>query len=440
MSGGEWLAVAAVLAGLLLGLPLIRFAAVRLGARPEVSRKSVHVLMGLSCAAFPWIFERPLPVWILALLATVPLALLRMVPALKSGIGSPLHGVGRPSYGEVLFAPSVAAVFHLSQGRPLLHLIPIGILTLADAAGALAGTRWGKRSYGCGEGLKTMEGSMAFLIAAFFCVFVPLVWLGGVPPLKAMWIGMILGLLAMMAEGLADRGFDNLIIPLGCFFVLARLLPLENPALVVRLAAAVLLLVLVLSGSRWSTLSGGALLGAALLGYACAILGDVRFALPPIGVFVCHVFITRKNRLVGVFDHRLDAVVSHAIGCLPWVILVERGLIDPLTGLAGVSFAMATQLGILEAATVWWVQQRPATVRQALTRGWLFAALPGLIGFWPGYGRLAVPAGVALATTAMAIAMFRPVRPQEFRHPTRLWLIKGFAALLSSSPALLLKP
>jgi phytol kinase len=437
MTWGEWLRVAGVLAGLLLGLPFIRWASARFGVRPEVSRKAVHVAMGAACAMFPWIFDRPLPVWVLAAMATVPLAVLRIVPALKQGIGSALHGVGRPSYGEVLFAPSVALVFHMAAGRPLMHLIPVGVLTLADAAGALAGTRWGRRSYGSGEGFKTVEGSIAFLIAAFICIFVPLVTLGGMDWRISLWIGLTLGMLAMMAEGLADRGFDNLIIPLGCFFVLSRLLPLDEPALVGRFVVALLLLALVLSGARWSTLSGGALLGCVLLGYACAILADWRFMLPPCGVFVCHLMVTRKNQFVGVFDHRLDAVLSHAIGCLPWVLLAERGVVSHETGLAGVSFAMAAELGILDMATIWWRDGKPATLLHSFKKGWLFAALPGLVWMWPDYRGLALPVALAMVATVLAVMLFRPVRVQDFKRPTLLWVIKGFVSLAASLPALL---
>lgn len=438
MTAAEWLRVAVVLAILFGGLPVIRCLVLRAGAGAEVSRKSVHVAMGLVCAVFPWIFERPLPVWILAGLATVPLIVLRSVPSLRAGVGATLHGVSRPSYGEVLFAPSVAAVFHMSHGEPLLHLIPVAILAIADAAGALAGTRWGRLRYGCGEGFKTIEGSVAFAITAFLAVFLPLVVIGGFDPVKAMWIGLIMGLLAMMAEGLADRGFDNLIIPLGSFFVLARLVPLDTAHLVVRFVVASGVLVLVLSGSSWSTLSGGALLGCALLGYGCAIMADFRFALPAVGIFICHLVTTRKNRFVGVFDHRLDAVLSHAIGCMPWVILVERRIISDSMGLAGVSFAMASQLGILDMATYWWLRQRPSPLWRSMVKGWAFAALPGLVWFWPDYSPLALPVLVALLTTAIAISAFRSVRPQDYFHPTGLWLLKGFVALLSSLPALLL--
>lgn len=51
-------------------------------------------------------------------------------------------------------------MFALANGDLDLYLIPILILTIADAAGVLVGTRRGKRRYGSGEGFKTVEGSV----------------------------------------------------------------------------------------------------------------------------------------------------------------------------------------------------------------------------------------------------------------------------------------
>ncbi len=440
MSREEWLGMAGVMVALGGGLPLVRMIALRAGVPAEVARKAVHILMGLVCVTFPWLFDRPQPVWVLAALATIPLMCLRLVPKLRAGIGSALHGVSRPSYGEVLFAPAVALVFDLAGGDAFLFCIPVAVLTLADAAGALGGTRWGRHRYGSGEGFKSFEGSAVFFLTALACVWLPL-WLGGrTDVLTALWIGLILGLLAMMAEGLADRGFDNLVIPVGCFFVLARLLEMDGMALVGRLVVAVFFLGLVLSGSRWSTLSGGALLGCALLGYGCAVLADLRFILPPLAVFVCHVVVTRRHRLVGMFDHRLDAVLSHAIGCLPWVLAVERGVVSADVGLAGVSFAMATQLGVMTGATHWWVHGRRAEMLRTMAKGWVCGALPGLVWLWQDSRALVWPVLVALVASWVAVDFFRRVKPETVKHVTRLWVFQGAVALLCSLPALWFEP
>jgi phytol kinase len=435
----EWLAVAGVLAGLFLGLPLIRGFARRSGASPEVARKMIHVAMGLSCAAFPWVFERAFPVWVLAGIATVPLAFIRMFPALRNGVGSALHGIERPSYGEVLFAPAVAAVFALADGDCYLYLIPILILTISDAAGALVGTRWGKRRYGSGEGFKTVEGSVIFWFTAFLCGFLPLALGGRVDVTHALWIGVILGILAMMAEGISDRGFDNLVIPVGCFFMLQKLLPLEIPGLVGRFVVLALLLALVLVGSRWSTLSGGALLGGVLLGYGCAVMADWRFALPLVAVFVCHVVTTRKHGLTGKFDHRLDAVLSHTIASMPWVIAAEFELVSMSMALAGVAFAMGAQLAILDTATRTWMPHLKATPLRSVTKGFLVASLPGLVWLWPECPRLLVPVAAALGGTWLAILLFQGIHSRYRGHVTGLWIMEGLLALAASTPALLFR-
>jgi phytol kinase len=433
----EWLAVSAVLAGLLLGLPLVRSLVLRTGASAETARKSVHVAMGLGCVAFPWIFERPLPVWMLTGIVTVLLGVLRIIPSLRKGVGSALHGIKRLSYGEILFAPAVAAVFHWAQDRPLLHVIPIGILTISDAAGALAGTRWGKRSYGCGDGFKTVEGSLMFLVTAFLCVFLPLYFSGETAALRGCWIALILATLAMMAEGTSDRGFDNLVVPVGCYFVLDRLLQCETPALIWRLVAVVLLLVLVLWGARWSTLSGAALLGGALLGYVCAVIADWRFTLPPVAVFICHVVTTRRHKLTHVFDHRLDAVLAHSIGCLPWVIATGIGGISMPAGLAGISFAMSAQLAMLDASTLSWLGHfSPKPLRSTL-KGWLVAGLPGLVWFAPQFGRLFPGMALALLVTPLLVLVLQRLRPHYRENVTSLWMVEGCMALAASLPALL---
>jgi phytol kinase len=439
VTAGEWQAVAAVLAGLFFGLPVIRWLTRRFHASPEVARKTIHVAMGMACAAFPWIFERAFPVWILAGLATVPLAVMRLIPALKSGVGSALHGITRPSYGEVLFAPAVAAVFALAAGDWILYVIPIMILTLADAAGALFGTRWGRRRYGSGEGFKTVEGSVIFCVIAVLCGIIPLIASGRVDAMQALGIGLILGVLAMMAEGVSDRGFDNLVLPVGCFFVLDKLLLLEMPSLLGRFIVLMALLLLVLLGSRWSTLSGGALLGGALLGYGCAVIADWRFALPPVAVFICHVVITRKHRLTGKFDHRLDAVLSHAIACLPWVVSADLGWISVPAALAGVSFAMGAQLAFLDTATRARVAGLRATPLRSPAKGFLIASAPGLVWLWPGARLLPVQASLALLGMGLTTLLFRKIDSAYHGPASGLWVIQGFLALAVSFPALLIE-
>jgi phytol kinase len=316
MSTQEWFYLMAVVGGLLISLPLVRKLAIRTGASPEVSRKTVHVCMGLACLCFPWIFQSPLAVWILAFISSGLLFIMRCIPALRYGIGCTLHGVNRLSCGEILFAPAIATVFHIAHGEPVYYIIPVAILTVADAAGALAGKRWGRLRYACGDDHKTVEGSLAFLACAIACVFLPLYWLTDLTLLHMIAISIILALLTMIGEGISDRGFDNLILPIGALFILQRLIPLESDALITRLVALAILFFLVLWGSRWSTLNGSSLLGGALLIYGCAILGTWQYALPPIAVFMCHMLTSHTHKLTQRLVHSEPSSPSPSPACL----------------------------------------------------------------------------------------------------------------------------
>ena len=438
MTPGEWLAIAAVLTGLLATVIIIRTIAARCGFSSEGSRKSVHVVMGIGCCAFPWIFAHPTPVWILAALATAPILALRLIPPVRAAFGNVLHGISRPSYGEILFAPAVAAVFHLSGGNVILHLIPVLILTLADAAGAMAGTRWGKHIYASGGGLKSIEGSGSFLLVAFASILIPLLLLSPTPTANAILIALILATLAMMAEGFSDRGFDNIVLPIGCFFVLQRLLPLEIPSLTGRFIVLIILLTLVLTGSRWSSLSGAAILGSAMLGYGCAVLADWRYALPPSAVFISHVITTGKHNLTHNFQHRLDVVTSHVIACIPWALASATGILSPEVGLVGISLAMATQLALLDNATLRRTGNKLQPAR-SLGKGLLFAAAPALILLSIDYRTTILPVAINIVITLILLPLnTRAGIAFETKYSSALWFGKGLASLIASLPALLL--
>jgi phytol kinase len=160
-----WLGIFAVLAFLGALIGALVFFRGRLG--PELSRKAVHVGMGLVCLSFPWIFRESWPVIVLAALAIIGLATVRVIPFLRKDVGAVLGGVERESLGEFYFPLAVAAVFLLAGGDALLYMIPILTLAVADSVGALVGVRYGFARYRTDEGLKSAEGSVAFFIAAF---------------------------------------------------------------------------------------------------------------------------------------------------------------------------------------------------------------------------------------------------------------------------------
>jgi phytol kinase len=238
-----WLAVALVLAllgGLIVGL---RFYQRRYSPHPELVRKLLHVPMGLITLTFPWLFNSPIPVLILAGIAIVTLSILRLYQPLKQEFGSVLGSVERQSLGEIYFPISVALVFWFSRGHPLLFCIPMLILTLADAIAAIIGIRYGRLRYTTSDGYKSIEGSTAFFTIAFFSVCLPLLLLSDTGRTETLLVSLILGLLVMLLEAIAWRGIDNLLIPVGGFILLKAYLNMSIPNLSIHLILTLVLVI-----------------------------------------------------------------------------------------------------------------------------------------------------------------------------------------------------
>lgn len=433
MSREDGVGLAVAFAVLLLVMALCSVYVRRTEKSAEASRKSFHLVLGVGSAVLPWVFESPVPVWILAFLVTVILVTIRLRPGLRKGLGSSLHAVRRISYGDVLFAPSVACVFQLSLGQPILHLIPILILTFADASGAIYGSRWGKRVYITGEGSKSIEGSVAFFLTAFLCVSLALV-LSGFPGVsEIVLISLILAGLATLVEGFSDKGFDNLLLPLGCHFVLERIVYLEAGPLFLRVICLAFMVLLVSLGSRWSTLTGGALLAAALLGYGCVVIGDWRLAMPLASVFLCHIVVSKRHALSAGFIHRLDAVLSYALATLPWALLLARDVVTLDVALAGVSFSSATQLMVLYLsahhvnARSWFV------TGSSYLKGWIFGAGPGIVLMMPTIKNHVFILLSAFILSGLCLVLYREVAAKWATTGGRwFWYAKGgFAVMIS---------
>lgn len=169
-------------------------------ASPERLRKALHILTGTTAFAFPFLFESAVPVWALVGGILVVLLLRRRKLATQA--------VGRTSIGELLMPLSIAVLFTLTRGQPLvLYWLPLFYLVFADSLAALVGAQFGRHRYGS----KSLEGTATFVGVAL---------LGGLvflPPATA----LALAVLASALEHISWRGLDNLTVPIGSYLLLA---------------------------------------------------------------------------------------------------------------------------------------------------------------------------------------------------------------------------
>jgi hypothetical protein len=137
-----------------------------------------------------------------------------------------------------LFAVSVALLFWLEDGHyilarndvppigPALYILPILILTLCDAASAIIGSRYGRRTFQVEEGKKSIEGVVVFAVTAWLASLIAFLLLTDIDRGEAILLAFITAVFGALLEAASWRGLDNLFIPLGLYFLLSNLLHL----------------------------------------------------------------------------------------------------------------------------------------------------------------------------------------------------------------------
>ncbi|MBD3883139.1 hypothetical protein IFO70_15345 [Phormidium tenue FACHB-886] len=459
-----WMAVSGVLVvlgGLLIGL---RFYQRRFSPHPEVVRKLLHVPMGLLTLTFPWLFESPQPVLVLAGLAIATLLTIRLYSPVRNQFGSVLGGVERRSLGEVYFPVAVALLFIFSEGNPLLFSIPILILTLADAIAAIIGIRYGQVRYTTSEGFKSAEGSLAFFVAAFFSVHVPLLLLSQTGRIETLLISLILGLLVMLLEAIAWRGLDNLFIPLGSFVLLRSHLSMSVTELLLRLIMTVALVLLVLSWRKRTTLNDSALLGAAVVGYFSWTLGGWQWLLAPLTLLITYpVFVPwidpqktpltpQEQKIMRWLPaaserprqwqriHTIHSVLSVCAPGLLWLMLFSA--LDRPAFLYPYTLAFAANLAIVGVAGLspvrYWGRAHLMLLVSHILKGWLFLFLPllGMVGLSAETIDVAL---IGLLGTALSAVAYYLSQPTLRRLPidTLAWTCRIVYTALASLLALI---
>ena len=226
--------VLGLIAGLLaLMAGLGRLAKAR-GWPAEVQRKIVHVAAGGLAMGLPWIFAADWPVYLLLGLTLLAMGALRL-PVLRA-MGGTLHGVDRQSFGDFFLVLGVGLVFLFHDGDPVLYILPLAVLTLADAAAALAGSAYGRTFLKVEEGRKSLEGSAVFFGVTLVVALLCLLFLSETPPGAIIVLAAAIAGFATVVEADSWQGFDNLFLPMGVQIFLIATLGLDNWDIVLRMA------------------------------------------------------------------------------------------------------------------------------------------------------------------------------------------------------------
>lgn len=298
---------------------LLHFVKNKYNVSAELSRKMVHIGLGLTTLSFPWIFVDTWPVWVMCGVSIVTLLGLRH-KKFRNNLGQALHSIERTSYGEICFPISVAILFELSHLTPVFYIIPLLVLTLADAFAAIVGVRYGKSHYNAAEGIKSIEGSLFFFITAFLCVQIPLLLLSDFENGHIILVALFIALLITLCEAASWQGLDNLFIPLGAYMVLSTYLNFELQTLMILTS---ILITIVIAGGyirEKSTMNLSALLCCIVLGFLYITFEPLTFVIP-LSMLLLYTFIARHEQSQLKNSHTVLTIFYLNVGGLFWLFL-----------------------------------------------------------------------------------------------------------------------
>ncbi|MBB5723125.1 phytol kinase [Loktanella ponticola] len=305
----------------------------------ELQRKLVHIGTGLYALTLPWLFPDRWPVYMLVGLTLLVMLVLRLPKVSSTGIGSTLHGVDRQSYGDMFLAIAVGLCLFLADDQLYLYVLPIAVLTLADAAAALAGTTYGSRFFKVEDGQKSLEGCVVFFAVTLVLSMLCLMVMTTFDPVNIILLSLMVAGFGTLVEAVSWRGFDNLFLPLGILVFLAS----HGGREVQDLVALAALFAATLIGFRTISpiigLTNHA--GRVYVTTVFLLLAVTSFhnAMLPISVFLAHAWSRTINPGDSAFPD-LDIVAGVVLLSLFWLTLGNA------TGWNAVSFYGITAMGL----------------------------------------------------------------------------------------------
>lgn len=256
----------------------------------EWTRKLVHAGGGVAAAFLPWLFASH---WTVLALTGVMAVLLGT--SLRHSLPS-VTSVERSSRGELWFPIVVYLLFVIGRHQPVFYLIALSSLAVSDTVAALLGRVYGRRAYMVEGNRKSLEGSAAFLIVTFLAVHLTLLLATPLERDVCVMVALQIALLTASAEAISVGGSDNLVVPLGTYYLLLKMTDKPAPEIVVQLLVQIgLLLAMLLVLWRTRLVTFGGAIAAHLVLYAAFSLGGPLWVAAPAGALAAFVVLDRRR-------------------------------------------------------------------------------------------------------------------------------------------------
>lgn len=231
ISGLDLALIPVSIGGLLAAMAGVRALGSRFGLSAELQRKLVHVTTGFYALTLPFTFSSVAAATLLLALSLVVLVALRRPRFARAGFAASLHGVARRSHGEIYLVFAVGFLLWFSAGDIALYVLPLLVLTLADAAAALAGTRYGRRHFSVAAGSKSWEGVAMFFMVTLILSMMTLLLLTDIGRARVIVLSLMVSGFGALVEADSWGGRDNLFVPVGVHLLLATHVATPMPEL-----------------------------------------------------------------------------------------------------------------------------------------------------------------------------------------------------------------
>ncbi|MGQ9559461.1 MAG: DUF92 domain-containing protein [Candidatus Oleimicrobiaceae bacterium] len=266
-----------------------------LGGSAEITRKAVHVLTGVLVAGTPFIFRSMAPMAVLGGLFVV----INLV-AVRKGLLKGMHGTQRQTYGTVFYPLAfLILLLLLWHGHKTVFVAAMLIMALADAGAAIVGENLRRpHEYRLAEEKKSLEGSATMFVVTLAVVVGVLLWLGRgegfalTLPL-ALWVGVVVAVVATMCEAVSAMGSDNVSVPLGSAFVMHYMLTRSADDRIAFSVGILLALVVALVSVRVRFLNASGAAVTFVLATLVFGVGRWPFAVPILTFFVLSSLLSR---------------------------------------------------------------------------------------------------------------------------------------------------
>jgi len=293
----EWTYMLFILIGIISCVAVSELVRKHFNWPAEVTRKIIHITVGLLVFFSPMIF---VSAFIPLLLSS--LGALVMFFSVRTGLLIGTHGVSRFSYGTVFYPLSfffLIPIFWIHHPE----IVSLSMLSLAtgDAAAAIVGRSYRSiREYKLTSDKKSIEGSIAMFVVTSMSLFCGMVIfkLQVLHPIGYLaTIAVVSAGIATAWEAISSKGLDNFTVPLSVAFVLSfYLIPsqMQDPA---RFNIGVFLSLLIAYASYYfKFLSASCSVAVFLLAGTVYGLGGWQWTVPILAFFILSSVLSKAGK------------------------------------------------------------------------------------------------------------------------------------------------